>query len=263
MARWYTYPKMSQIYQKSFARVYNLRWADFARSAAPALRDFYETASLGNKHRAVLDLCCGTGQLAKHFLEHNYQVIGLDASEHMLAYARENNAAYIVAGDAIFVQGDATDFSFENKYGLIVSTFDALNHLVDFQALKSCFQCVYPVLMPGGYFVFDLNTRSGLQRWNSIAVDERSEEIFLVTRGIYSPEMERAWTRISGFIRLENGLYEHFEETAFNTVYELQSVHDALIETGWRNVHFARLDDLHTPLEDPESEGRVFIVAHK
>jgi len=49
----------------------------------------------------------------------------------------------------------------------------------------------------------------------------------------------------------------------YNTVFELQAVRQALLETGWRGVHFARLQDLATPLDDPEQEGRVFIVARK
>lgn len=254
---------MSQVYQKKFASIYNLHWSDFARKVAPALRAFYESTPGWSSHRCVLDLCCGTGQLASHFLEHNYSVTGLDASEHMLTYARENNAAYIVAGEARFILGDATNFNFAESFGLIVSTFDALNHLENLDALIHCFECVYPVLISDGYFIFDLNTRTGLKRWNSLSVDERSEDIFLVKRGIFSPDMERAWTRISGFLRLENGLYERFEETAYNTVFDLQEVREALLNVGWRKVHFARVDDLSTPLDDPESEVRVFIVANK
>ena len=37
----------------------------------------------------------------------------------------------------------------------------------------------------------------------------------------------------------------------------------ALHATGWQEVYFARLQDLTTPLPDPEQEGRVFVVARK
>ena len=35
----------------------------------------------------------------------------------------------------------------------------------------------------------------------------------------------------------------------------------ALLDAGWRSAYFARLDDLGTPLAEPEAEGRVFAVA--
>jgi len=60
---------------------------------------------------------------------------------------------------------------------------------------------------------------------------------------------------------MPNGLYERFEETVFNTVFAMETVRQALLDVGWRNVHFARIEDLSTPLVEPENGGRVFIVA--
>jgi len=145
---------------------------------------------------------------------------------------------------------------------LVVSTYDSLNHLEDELALRQCFQCVFAVLEKDGYFVFDLNTRLGLVRWNNITVDEGDETV-VVTRGIYDGESDKAWTRITGFIRTRDNLYERFEETAFNTVFDVPRVRNALLDIGWREVHFARIQDLRTPIEKPEEEGRVFFVAQK
>ena len=39
--------------------------------------------------RSVLDLCCGTGLLAGELIARGYRVVGVDASEAMLARARE------------------------------------------------------------------------------------------------------------------------------------------------------------------------------
>jgi SAM-dependent methyltransferase len=250
-----------QAYSKGFARVYNLRWAGFARQVAPFILDFYAATPTGARNKAVLDLCCGTGQLAVHFLEKGYQVIGLDLSEHMLHYARENARQYIESGQATFVQGDASNFTLDKRFGLVVSTFDALNHLENEQALRRCFECVYAV--SDGYFIFDLNTRRGLRRWNSIQVDDSDDEVLIINRGIYDGQSDKAWTKISGFLRLPDGLYERFDETAFNTVFEMDRVKGALSEAGWKDAYLARIQDLKTPLDEPENEGRVFVVASK
>jgi hypothetical protein len=106
-----------------------------------------------------------------------------------------------------------------------------------------------------------LNTRSGLRRWNGIQVDDSSEDALIVNRGIYDGQGDKAWMRISGFFRMPNGLYERFEETVFNTVFAMETVRKALLDAGWRNVHFARIQDLSTPLAEPEKEARVFVVA--
>ena len=250
-----------QAYNQTFARVYNSKWSGFAKFVAPLIQDFYASTSIGQENKLVLDLCCGAGHLACHFLEKGYHVVGLDLSESMLDYARENTHQYIESGQAKFAQGDASNFKLEERFGLVVATFDALNHLENEQALKSCFECVYRVSQ--GFFIFDLNTRNGLNRWNSITVDENSEDALIITRGIYDGMSDKAWTRINGFIQRPDGYYERFEETAFNSVFEMARVKSALLGVGWKNVYFAKIQDLKTPISEPEQEGRVFIIASK
>lgn len=251
-----------QAYGRAFAHVYNKRWTGFAHRVAPLLLEFYANTAVGEAKDPVLDLCCGTGQLALHFLEQGYPVTGIDLSEHMLQYARENASAYVESGQARFVQADAADFSLDQRFGLVASTFDALNHLESEEALQACFRSVFAVLLDGAYFIFDLNTRAGLMRWNRIQIDD-SEDAMIVTRGIYDGQGSRAYTRVSGFVRAANGQYDRFEETVYNTVFDMAWVRDALLQTGWRDVHFARHEALAAPIAEPEKEGRVFFVARK
>jgi SAM-dependent methyltransferase len=248
-----------QAYSQGFAQVYNLKWGSFARQAAPFLLDFYAATPAGQQKLPVLDLCCGTGQLAVAFLEKGYRVVGLDSSHHMLHYARENAQVFLPMGQAAFIQGDASHFTLAERFGLVVSTYDALNHLDNFQMLTQCFQCAREVC--AGVFIFDLNTRLGLRRWNTMLVDDSADDIFLVNRGIYDGQSAQAWMKITGFRRLPTGFYERFDETAFNTAFDLTNVKQALLAVGWRGAYFARLQDLQTPLVEPENEGRVFVVA--
>lgn len=251
-----------QAYSRAFARVYNKRWTHFAHRVAPQIEDFYASTPTGETNRFVLDLCCGTGQLALHFLERGYFVTGIDLSAHMLQYATENASAYVENGQARFILADASKFALDDQFGLVVATFDALNHLESKQSLQQCFCSVSAVLAANGYFVFDLNTRAGLKGWNNIHVDD-SEEAMIITRGFYDGQCDRAYTRASGFFQVANGLYERFEETVFNTVFDMAWVEEALLESGWQRVHWARIDDLATPITEPEQEGRVFFVAQK
>jgi SAM-dependent methyltransferase len=250
-----------QAYGPGFAQVYNKRWINFARQVAPYLLDFYAQTDQASSHRSVLDLCCGTGQVARYFLEREYQVVGLDLSAAMLHYARENTQPYLVSRQARFVQADATNFTLPDRFGLVISTFDALNHLPDLTALRQCFAAVAAVC--DGYFLFDLNTRVGLRRWNSIEVDDSRDDMTIVNHGIYDVTSDRAWLKVTGFVRNGEGLYERFEQTVYNTIFAMSDVKTLLLETGWRDAYFARRQDLKTPLTDPEQEGRVFIVAQK
>jgi len=250
-----------QAYNQGFARVYNTRWSGFAKQVSPFILDFYAASPIGRENKSILDLCCGTGHLALHFLGKGYRVVGLDLSEYMLYHAKENTYQYAESGQAKFVQGDASDFMLEERFGLVVSTFDALNHLENAEALRKCFECVYTVCE--GFFIFDLNTRNGLRRMNSIQVDDTSEDALIINRGIYDGQSDKAWTRITGFTQVSKGLYERFDETVFSSVFEMEAVKNALIDVGWKNVSFAQIQNLKAPISEPEKEGRVFIVASK
>ena len=248
-----------QKYGTLFARVYNERWAGFANQVAPLIRALYED-TLQRSDRTLLDLCCGTGQMAAHFLEAGYQVVGLDLSADMLHHAQSNAAAYVESGQARFVQGDAADFHLEESFGLIVSTFDALNHLPDADALRGCFASVRRALKADGVFIFDLNTRRGLNRWNTITVSE-DDDLALINRGIYDGG-ERAYTRISGFVRDDkSGQYDRFAETFYNVAYSLADVQGWLKDAGFADLTIAASSDLSAPADDPEALGRAWFVA--
>jgi hypothetical protein len=94
-------------------------------------------------------------------------------------------------------------------------------------------------------------------------VDESSEDALIINRGIYDGQSDKAWTRVTGFARSPDGSYERFDETAFNTVFDMEKVKKALFDVGWKDVYFAQIQDLNTPITEPEKEGRVFIVASK
>jgi SAM-dependent methyltransferase len=250
-----------QAYGQGFARVYNSRWSGFAQRVAPLIHDFYAATPIGQRSKTVLDLCCGTGQLAAYFLTNGFRVVGIDLSEQMLVYAKENARRYLESGQARFQHGDVSDFRLDECFGLVVSTFDSLNHLDSEFALERCFQCVRAV--SEGYFIFDLNTRTGLRRWNGIQVDDSCEDALIINRGIYDGQGERAWTKITGFARGSDGSYERFDETAFNTAFELEKVKNLLLDVGWKRIWFARVEDLQSPLTvtEAEKEPRAFVVA--
>ena len=252
---------MPQAYSTVFARIYNQKWIDFANDAAPYLSHFYAETESAKTNRRVLDLCCGTGQLARHFLQFNYQVTGLDLSPGMLAEAVENNRPFVEAGLARFIQGDASSFSLDASFGLVLSTFDALNHLESEQALRDCFACVAAV--NPGYFIFDLNTRRGLNNWDASFIAENNPEMTLLHQGDYNEKTRKATATYTGFVRDAEGRYTRFEESIFNLAFKMQSVRDWLLDAGWRKVHFARLEQLDKPIDLPEMESRVWFVCER
>lgn len=252
---------MAQAYGAQFASIYNTQWSGFARRMAPRIERFYRGLPRSvRRHRTLLDLCCGSGQLAVYFLRQGFDVTALDLSGPMLDLAKENVRDHNTNSSATFVQADAAQFKLDKSHGLVVATYNALNHLPDLDDLRSCFASVAEATVSGGYFIFDLYTRWGFRRWNDISIMDTGDT-FTLQRGIYDGG-SRAQTLFSGFIR-DGEQFTRFEESIYNTVFELTSVQQLLTQTGWGSAYFARSDDLAEPISEPEHEDRVWIVAKR
>ena len=111
------------------------------------------------KDAQLLDLCCGTGHLMQPLLERGYKVTGLDGSEAMLNYAREN------APQGEFILGDARTFDIPESFDGVISTSASLNHILSLEELKAVFKKVYSALEPNGLFLFDLNHAAQMRKW--------------------------------------------------------------------------------------------------
>jgi len=234
-----------------FARIYNQHWGDdFSQRALPLL----DKLLLGQLPPAarLLDVCCGTGQLAQALAERGYQVTGLDGSEEMLRLARVNAPA------AEFLLGDAREFSLPPIYHGAISAYDSLNHILHLEQLTGAFRCVRAALLDGGLFVFDLNLEEGYKsRWRGsfgIAEDDHA----CVVRSRYQPDERLAWTDITLFF-LESG-WVRSDLTLTQRCYSEAEVCAALETAGFIRI---QIYDALKDLDFPGGVGRAFFVAHK
>lgn len=257
----YTDWQSVQNYGPLFADYYNRNAASYASEIAPRIRSYYES-EFPVPIKSLLDIGCGTGQLALHFLKHDYRVLGVDSSRYMVNCAYQNTAEYIEKGLAEFVQANASNYSTEQQFGLAVSTNDTLNHFTSAQALCSCFDLVANSLVEGGFFIFDLNTKYGLTNgWNKTTIINTSDTV-VVNRKFYDGG-EKALAHVTGFLRNLDGSYDRFEEHFHNMVFEMKWIKACLSERGFSRIRFAAVDDLIKDIEDPEQLLRTMIIARK
>jgi trans-aconitate 2-methyltransferase len=102
----------------------------------------------------ILDLGCGTGHLTAQIAEAGARVVGLDASEEMLAQAR---TAY---PHLEFRTGDARDFTVEAPFAAVFS--NATLHWV--RPAEAAVRRIRAALEPGGRFVAEFGGRGNVER---------------------------------------------------------------------------------------------------
>jgi SAM-dependent methyltransferase len=109
----------------------------------------------------VLELACGTGQLAVPIAIAGLPIVGLDLSAPMLKTARERAAAASVSIE--YLPGDMRNFDLGRQFALIFIARNSLLHLHSTEDILAAFATIRRHLAPGGTFAFDI-FNSNLQR---------------------------------------------------------------------------------------------------
>jgi SAM-dependent methyltransferase len=102
----------------------------------------------------VLELACGTGQLAVPIAGGGSRVCGLDQSAAMLAGAKKRALSAGVSLD--LVEADMRAFELNRRFDFIFLGRNSLLHLSSVEDVIATFAAVRRHLAPGGVFVFDV-----------------------------------------------------------------------------------------------------------
>lgn len=238
-----------------FAWIYNQHWGDtFLPTILPILENMV-LRELPSKAR-ILDLCCGTGQLAQQLKTLGYRVTGIDGSAEMLSYARKN------APDVKFLQADARTFKLPQKYHAVVSVFDSLNHIMTLKGLKSVFSAVYDVLRDDGIFLFDLNTEGGyLYEWNGDFTIVENDHVCLV-RNTYN-STRRIATFDATIFRLRDENWYRNDFSLYQKCHAPARVKSALKSVGFNDIEVYGFDWLNGIKTLDADARRVFFLCRR
>ena len=109
---------------------------------------FYDSILKTNNCHTILEIGCGSGMLARRFLENGYDYIGLDLFDEMLDIARRE-----VKSDK-FIQSDMRNLSFDHQFEAILITGRSIAYVIENQGIMDTLKGVHKSLKDDGIFVF-------------------------------------------------------------------------------------------------------------
>jgi len=251
----------------AFAWLYNREWTSFANNIFPALKTITGD-NIPDKAR-ILDLCCGTGQLAKILTENGYRVTGIDGSAEMLRYARINAPA------ARFLLRDARAFQLPPEYDAVFSTFDALNHILTIEELQRVFNNVNQCLVKGGIFIFDLTMKKHFEeRTQDYEETVEKPDFLYYLRTEYDTEKRlNRWkcTVFQPAFSPENRTesrpvgkrWKRSEIQLSQTWYPEKDIRVSLKKAGFKNIKAYTFTPMHELVKATPGALRVFFYAQK
>ena len=208
----------------------------------------------------VVDLGCGTGKITRLLADAGYDMIGVDNAEEMLEIAREEQEEE-ERDDIWYLLQDMRELELSGTVNAMVSICDSMNYILEEEDLKEVLKRVNEYLLPGGVFIFDMNT---IHKYRDLIgettiAENREEGSFIWDNYFYEEEMVNEY-ELTLFIREDSGLYRKYEETHYQRAYDLDTVKRLIGEAG---LEFVAAYDAFTQNPVTADTERMYIIARK
>ena len=214
--------------------------------------------------RRVLDAACGTGNVTFELARWGYDVVGVDLSPSMVAWAqakRPGAAPRGGSGQAEFAVGDLRSFDLGRSFEAATCLYDSLNYILEPGDLGLAFGRVAAHVERGGVWIFDMNAPWAFEA-NLFTQSNREP------RRALHYSWQASFDRDSRICTVQmlfekaaaGGGVQSFRETHRERAYEMDEVVALLQQSGWE---LERAYDAYTLNPPHKKSERWYFAARR
>lgn len=197
--------------------------------------------------RILLDLACGSGSMSEEMAKLGYDVIGVDNSPAMLTAAMDKK--YDSGLPIQYLCQDMREIDMFGTMDVTICTLDSLNHLPCLEDVKRVFEKVSLFAMPGGLFLFDMNT---VYKHREILSSQTyiydTEDVFCVWENHLRDGTNIVDMQLT-FFEKDGNTYYRSEEQITENAYSLEEITAAIADAG---LELVEIYDADADLAHPE-----------
>ncbi len=205
----------------------------------------------------LLELCCGTGTLARKLSLEGYELICCDASPDMLSVAREKCQDLPVP--PVWICQEARELDLYGTVRAAVCCLDSVNYFTDLRELKEVFRRVSLFLEPGGMFLFDVKSVQMFRALAGTCSIQEEEGLFCTWQYGFDSRSGYAQHQVDLF-RQEGDRYDRFTEWHEQRAYSAETLTAALEQAG---LSLCGVYAGYTAKKSREETGRLLFAAQK
>lgn len=172
--------------------------------------EFYDSFLTKNNIKDIVEIGCGTGNLAKRFVAKNYTYLGVDLSQNMLDIAAKK------VPSANFQQGNVCELAIKRKFDSVLITGRTISYLLTNKSIKDAFRNIYLGLNSGGVLIFDAIDATALfkdfiePKTDELAVDFNKSEYKRISKSTVNLASGWTWDWESSYFKKdENGHFQN------------------------------------------------------
>lgn len=253
------YTGFAYVYDSFMADIPYDDWAEYTQ----ALLSEYE---INSDCKAILELGCGTGEIAQRMARKGFSMIGIDCSTDMLSVATDK--MYESQLQIMYSNQDMREFALPHKVSAIISICDSMNYITQSQDLKKVFECVVKYLDKSGVFIFDMKTKYFYREiLGSKTFADNRENCSYIWENYYDEENcinEYDLTIFNKEVfdkeasdKEDEGLYRKYEEYHKQKAYDIEEVKNIAEEAGLEVLQVYEACTHELPTDQSE---RVYFV---
>lgn len=258
-----SYRQFAAVYDRLMEEMPYAEWMSFARRC-------WERYGIP---KTVVDLGCGTGNMAIPLARSGFTVFGIDLSAEMLSVARSKwdeppgRGVRQEPGTIRWLQQDMRDWELPQPVDSVISFCDCLNYLTQPKDISATIRRTFAGLAPGGLFLFDVHAPKQLERYANeqpFVYDEKDLSYLWTCE--YDPKDWIIEHDLTFFVKDEAtpagpaAIYRRFEESHVQRAYDPEWLTGELTSAGFELLHFCADFTWEKPGEESE---RLFYIARK
>ena len=169
------YHTLAQIYDYVMRHVEYDKWAAYIHAILERFEHY---------PRNLVDLACGTGNIALELRSLGYVVSGVDRSASMLQVGREKSRQ--AGADIDFLQSDLRRLDdLGETFDAAVCIYDSVNYLLTLTEIQQALDQIHSILSPDGLLIFDVCTEQNSLRYFNAVRDTEEGPGFTYSRHSY------------------------------------------------------------------------------
>ncbi|WP_051189034.1 class I SAM-dependent DNA methyltransferase [Halalkalibacillus halophilus] len=244
------YQSLATVYDELMKDAPYENWVEFTKSCSKeSISDL-----------TILELGCGTGEIATRLAREGSKITAIDQSEEMINLAKEKAMKSNL--DITFDNKDIRSYQTDKSFDLILSYCDVINYLLTEEDVRQTFQQAFHHLSENGQFLFDVHSLSYIHELTDNEIfSQISEEVSYVWFCKQGETENQVEHDLTFFVQKEADLYKRFDEVHTQQVFPMEKYKELLQEVGFTEVEFS--SDFSLTKATDEQTNRFFFRCRK